>query len=432
MCERQYGYDAGGEDQASYAENFAQKYPNVTLNQSWDYSTKQSYFTFGSSQESRAMDIMRGASSDPVITVGDYEDVDLNTVKWMQEKLTEQHDNRPLGKPFYMTVPGNKFTIMPIYQGGAGAKWDLHMVVNGVDYKVWSKHENLEVKFEDTDWLPVGSIGEGGEFDKNTMYASAVRAKTYTYDGFHAGDEMYFYLDITQGADTYCEQGAKLSSVDHYMLALEGFDKPANVPDGSEYMIIACEDANLENSDHDINDVVFLVYGHTKIPKPVEITEGTTVYDSKTVRYMIEDLGATDDFDFNDIVVDVTEYTPKTPVFVNDVLDHWNVGEKTQEATIRHLGGTLPFVLQIGDVELPERPGVLGADPDETFAVTGWDINNHNISIKVRQNASSTVYNNVQFPKAGEVPMIIAVDPSTNWMEERVSVPESWFYIPQE
>jgi len=28
----------------------------------------------------------------------------------------------------------------------------------------------------------------------------------------------------------------------------------------------------------------------------------------------------------------------------------------------------------------------------------------------------------------GKAPMIIAVDPTTNWMIERLSVPDTWFY----
>ena len=75
---------------------------------------------------------------------------------------------------------------------------------------------------------------------------------------------------------------------------------------------------------------------------------------------------------------------------------------------------------------------MLGADPDEKYDITGWDINRHNISVQVKQNNNSGVYNNVTFPKAGEAPMIIAVDPTQMWMSERQSVPESWFYIPQD
>ena len=110
----------------------------------------------------------------------------------------------------------------------------------------------------------------------------------------------------------------------------------------------------------------------------------------------------------------------------------WNTKGHRQEAVIRHLGGTLPFKLRIGNTEFEEHQGVLGADPNEKYEISGWNINTHNISVQVQQNNNSGVYNNVTFPKVGEAPMIIAVDPSQAWMSERRSVPESWFYIPGE
>lgn len=73
---------------------------------------------------------------------------------------------------------------------------------------------------------------------------------------------------------------------------------------------------------------------------------------------------------------------------------------------------------------------MLGSNPDELYAVSGWNINSHNVSVQVKQSTNSTVYNNVVFPKAGEAPMIIAVDPTVQWMNERQCVPESWFYEP--
>jgi hypothetical protein len=150
---------------------------------------------------------------------------------------------------------------------------------------------------------------------------------------------------------------------------------------------------------------------------------------------MIEDLGATDDFDFNDIVVDVTEIRTISPTFTNGVVTKWNEKRKRQEAVIRHLGGILPFVLNIGNTEY-------AAGGQESFQtspdlkldnVTGWTglTGVHNISVQVQQKDNQDVYNNVVFPKAGEAPMIIAVDPSQGWMTERQSVPESWFYIPE-
>lgn len=436
----------------SYAENFAKKYPNVDMNQNWDFSSKTPYFSFSNNNGNHAG--TRAAVSYD-FTEGAKQEVDLSTVEWMKDNLKEGKPNRSLGKAFYMTVPGTEFTIQPIFQGEAGAVWDLHVVVNGVDILLWTKSQDIELQTEvKSEWHSVvdEQAAEGGwEAQRNTLKATAVRSVPYTFKNLPVGADMYFYLDITTsgsgGWDWWDEVkqeyhpwkmyymnnvGDHMTSVDQMMLALQGFEKPSNVPAGYEYMLIGCEDANLADSDWDMNDVVFLVYGQ-KIPKPIEITEGTTVYDSRTVRYMVEDLGSTDDFDFNDIVIDVTENKAKTPVYTNGVLTSWNEGETTQKAVIRHLGGTLPFLLTIGNKQLPELGGqsTFQTSPNTEYDVTGWNINSHNISVQVQQKDNQGVYNNVVFPRAGEAPMIIAVDPSQGWMPERQSVPESWFYIPE-
>ena len=436
----------------SYAENFAKKYPNVDMNQNWDFSSKTPYFSFSNNNGNHAG--TRAAVSYD-FTEGAKQEVDLSTVEWMKDNLKEGKPNRSLGKAFYMTVPGTEFTIQPIFQGEAGAVWDLHVVVNGVDILLWTKSQDIELQTEvKSEWHSVvdEQAAEGGwEAQRNTLKATAVRSVPYTFKNLPVGADMYFYLDITTsgsgGWDWWDEVkeeyhpwkmyymnnvGDHMTSVDQMMLALQGFEKPSNVPAGYEYMLIGCEDANLADSDWDMNDVVFLVYGQ-KIPKPIEITEGTTVYDSRTVRYMVEDLGSTDDFDFNDIVIDVTENKAKTPVYTNGVLTSWNEGETIQKAVIRHLGGTLPFLLTIGNKQLPEMGGqsTFQTSPNTEYDVTGWNINSHNISVQVQQKDNQGVYNNVVFPRAGEAPMIIAVDPSQGWMTERQSVPESWFYIPE-
>ena len=436
----------------SYAENFAKKYPNVDMNQNWDFSSKTPYFSFSNNNGNHAG--TRAAVSYD-FTEGAKQEVDLSTVEWMKDNLKEGKPNRSLGKAFYMTVPSTEFTIQPIFQGEAGAVWDLHVVVNGVDILLWTKSQDIELQTEvKSEWHSVvdEQAAEGGwEAQRNTLKATAVRSVPYTFKNLPVGADMYFYLDITTSGsggwdwlDEVTQEyhpwkmyymnnvGDHMTSVDQMMLALQGFEKPSNVPAGYEYMLIGCEDANLADSDWDMNDVVFLVYGKN-VPKPIEITEGTTVYDSRTVRYMVEDLGSTDDFDFNDIVIDVTENKAKTPVYTNGVLTSWNEGETTQKAVIRHLGGTLPFLLTIGDKQLPEMGGqsTFQTSPNTEFDVTGWNINSHNISVQVQQKDNQGVYNNVKFPRAGEAPMIIAVDPSQNWMPERQSVPESWFYLPE-
>ena len=444
---------------ATYAENFTKKYPNVDLNQSWDYSTKQSDYRLGSGNKARTR------AGEGGITKGSWYEVDNNTLSWMHEQLVEGKDNRKLGNPFYMTVPGNDFTIIPIYQGQAGAMWNLHVVVDGVDYLVWEKSNSeiqkgdIQIKDGDSDeWHNLHGGGQSWETwnslyntdgsdkwlaDRSQNLVTAVRSIPYTFHDFPVGAEMYFYLDVTVSGsgvwdDKYHEMnnvGAHESSLKGQMLALQNVPRPANIAEDNEVMIIGCEDADLKDSDWDCNDVVFLVYGKT-VPKPIKIEEGDEIEEVKTVRYMIEDLGATDDFDFNDIVVDVTEIRTISPTYTNGVVTAWNEKGKRQEAVIRHLGGTLPFVLKIGNKEYAAGgQDTFQTSPDlKLDDVTGWTglTGDHNISIQVQQKDNNGVYNNVKFPKAGEAPMIIAVDPSQGWMTERQSVPADWFYIPTE
>ena len=438
----------------SYVENFAKKYPNVDLNQSWDFSTKQSDYRMGSNNK------VRTRANDGGITAGNWYEVDNNTLAWMHEQLVEGQDNRSLGNPFYMTVPGNDFTIIPIYQGQAGAMWNLHVVVDGVDYLVWEKSNSeiqkgdIQIKDGDSDeWHNLHGGGQSWETwnslyntdgsdkwlaDGNQNLVTAVRSTPYTFHDFPVGAEMYFYLDVTVSGSgdwdgKYHEinnVGAHESSLKGQMLALQNVPRPANIAEDNEVMIIGCEDADLKDSDWDCNDVVFLVYGKT-VPKPIKIEEGDEIEEVKTVRYMIEDLGSTDDFDFNDIVVDVTEIRTISPTYTNGVVTAWNEKGKRQEAIVRHLGGTLPFVLKIGNKEYAAGgQDTFQTSPDlKLDDVTGWTGLNgaHNVSIEVEQKNSEGVFK-VQFPKAGEAPMIIAVDPSQGWMTERQSVPADWFY----
>ena len=444
---------------ATYAENFTKKYPNVDLNQSWDFSTKQSDYRLGSGNKARTR------AGEGSIVNGSWYEVDNNTLSWMHEQLVEGEDNRSLGNPFYMTVPGNDFTIIPIYQGQAGAMWNLHVVVDGVDYLVWEKSNSeiqkgdIQIKDGDSnEWHNLHGGGQSWE-TWNSLYntdgsdkwladgsqnlVTAVRSIPYTFHDFPVGANMYFYLDVTVSGSgdwdgKYHEMnnvGAHESSLKGQMLALQNVPRPANIAEDNEVMIIGCEDADLKDSDWDCNDVVFLVYGKT-VPKPIKIEEGNEIEEVKTVRYMIEDLGATDDFDFNDIVVDVTEIRTISPTYTNGVVTKWNEKGKRQEAVIRHLGGTLPFVLKIGNKEYAAGgQDTFQTSPDlKLDDVTGWTGLNgvHNVSIQVQQKDNQGIYNNVVFPKAGEAPMIIAVDPSQGWMPERQSVPESWFYLPGE
>lgn len=250
-----------------------------------------------------------------------------------------------------------------------------------------------------------------------------------------------------------------------------------------KYMVLGCEDAKGTkdqggpDTDWDFNDVVFLIIGKNSLPK---------VYD-KTIekRYMIEDLGSTFDFDFNDIVVDVREEHLRD-------LDHPEKFTFKQTATIKHLCGTIPFQVKIGNVTIGngnvmaghnsggDENGFAPTDAAYTWSVTEqgtassskatdletaytvkrsgrWDPDANNITVYVwptihTDGTGNNVYygsigaassqdningsnlvniadiplEQVEFPKNGLFPYIIATDPRVNWMKENVSIPDTW------
>lgn len=149
-------------------------------------------------------------------------------------------------------------------------------------------------------------------------------------------------------------------------------------------------------------------------------------------RYLVEDLGSKDDFDFNDIVFDVKQ-----------------ANDGTQKCVIRAMGGTLDFTLQIGNTTWTKSvEGVAAGYNVKTmyntqgtivwdkvlaeFPVTGWNFNSNNITVKVKTSVSDDVIIEIPFPKKGEVPMIIAFRTFCDWQAERESLPADWWVIPTE
>ena len=168
-----------------------------------------------------------------------------------------------------------------------------------------------------------------------------------------------------------------------------------------------CFEYDGEGNNKDYSDLIYLV---TDNPTPI------------AKRYLIEDLGSNDDFDFNDIVVDVMQD------------DNGN-----QKAIVRAMGGTIDFTLQIGSTTWSK----VGAKFDEStmyntenfdptlalaeFQVSGWNPATNNITATVKSNVSEGVIIEIPFPKTGDVPMIIAIKPIWDWQNERESLPKGWW-----
>jgi hypothetical protein len=244
-----------------------------------------------------------------------------------------------------------------------------------------------------------------------------------------------------KGSNTTGNPDVTTSSLDKKMLALEGAIRPAGVPIDNEVTIIGCEDA----TDNDYEDLVFLIYGKPTPPiTPVDEIEIT-----ETKRYMMEDLGTTDDFDFNDIVVDVQNVYSQKIYWKSTANGGWEESKrdapvsKGQRAIVRAAGGIYDFTLKIGDKTWTKSQNLSAGSMLNTgsggssihfsgpsselakFDVTGWIPKDNNVSVTVAGQDNNGIL--IKFPEAGEAPMMIAVDGDIDWMHERSGVPSNWF-----
>ena len=450
-----------------YAASFVAKYGEIGSNQSWDFATGERQLA------TRGVTAIRTQVLENGIDFGDVSKI-KTTVKdsrWLHSEIqipggvskngalldamvkALPEAKAKTGKPAVLVAPSNGFYIFPFFSGGC-LTYDLKVKVGDQDpVTVFTKDW---INFQTVNGMPKDNVyADGSAVNMKGVYIEApvgTRVEIFIDNiachteaaGTNAFDKDFpapaNIAGTTNGRAIYVEIDEDVKPV------LDGIELKEN----AVVKYIGIEDIGTNkplgfSGDNDFNDVVLAVVGNPDVPQEKIITEN--MYEVKTCqpkRYMIEDLGATDDFDFNDVVVDVESYTIETHKVTSE-----NGVIKTDEiistksapskAIIRAMGGTIDFELTIGETKwvksengfdvktMYNTKGEVDYDKElAVFEVTGWDYNANNIGIRVKGQDGQLFA--IKFPKAGEVPMIIAVDPSQKWMGERVSVPSSWFY----
>lgn len=229
---------------------------------------------------------------------------------------------------------------------------------------------------------PQGIYGHGG-WGKGDDGNDHWFQECYQFSGTWSDTEKnYLVTSPWDSNNTWTTVGDRLTSINPggYMLALNV--APEALPSASDMrgvlgitdntkvpqcIIVGCEDANGADSDHDNNDIVFLIVGYPNAPQIVPTTEVIRK------RYMCEDLGGTDDFDFNDVVIDMTQTRKINIAYSGDVSENsfFNTGdditsdssveiegmtqseEIVQTAKLVHVCGTLPLQVRVGDYFFP-------------------------------------------------------------------------------
>lgn len=430
----------------TFAEKFKAKYGEISANQSWDFTTGEQVLATRAFTSVSTQIMENGVDFGDVsnLTFQDYtfnghpewdykvikSGVQKNTAIFnaIQQVLPEK--KRWQGKSAVLVAPANTFYIYPLFCAG-GNRYDLMVRVgDAAPVKVFSK--------DFTDFQVINGMQTK---DGKTVNMRGIKIEA------PVGTPVEIYLDNM--LDVYNNKKETVGTTNGYAvyvdipegvkLELDG----VQLADDHVVKYIGIEDV-LRSDDFDYNDLVLAVVGDPDIPQEKIITENQ--YEVKTARgkrYMIEDLGAVDDFDFNDVVVDVEEYT----IYTHKVTSENGVKKSDEviststaptKALIRALGGTIDFELVIGDTKWVKSQAGFNSEtmyntkgtidyknPLAEFEVTGWNYDSNNISFNA--NGKDGKLYSVTFPKAGEAPMMIAVDPAQNWMDERVSIPSSWF-----
>ena len=429
----------------AYANSFVAKYGQISSTQSWDFTTGERNLAKTRGYSSINIEVLEngvdfGDVSNLVLEhrtfskeVWNYDIIKSGIQKnaaifnAISKALPEKKGQKK--EDVVLVAPSSSFYIYPLLSGG----------LNRYDLKVKVGNEEPVVVFT-KDYTYFQTVNGMKTPDGKTVNMHGVKIEA------PVGTPIEIYLD-----NVVNEDGKKLSP----MGTTNGYVVYIDVPDDAKLELddvelaedhivkyIGIEDAI--SGDFDYNDLVLAVVGNPDVPQDKIITENT--YEVKTCRakrYMIEDLGAIGDFDFNDVVVDVEEYT----VYTHKVKSENGIKTSDEiistttaptKAFIRALGGTIDFELTIGDTKwvkseseydiatMYNTQGTIDYSKVlAEFEVSGYNYDANNITF--RANGKDGRMYTVSFPKTGEAPMMIAVDPTTKWMNERVSIPSSWF-----
>lgn len=444
----------------NYVSNFIKKYGEIDANKSWDFTSGERQLATRGFTSIRTQVMEKGIDfgdvSKIVTVVKDsrwlYSEIQGGVEKngdLLDAMITALPEKKSwTGKPAVLVAPSSGFWIYPLFSGGC-LTFDLKVKVGDqepvvVFSKDWINFQTINGMTKDNEYA------DGSVIDMKGIYIEApVGTPVEVYidniynhtpaAGSNNGRAYPSPAGTTNGRAVYVDIS------DGIVPEIDGVELKEN----TVVKYIGIEDidpsATWESRDNDFNDVVLAVIGNPDVPQEKIITEDKyEVKTCKTKRFMIEDLGATDDFDFNDVVVDVEDYTVETHqvtrengVIKTDVII--STSSAPSQAIIRAMGGTIDFELTIGTTTWVKSENGFDAGTMyntqynvdfnkelAVFEVTDWDYSANNIGIKVR-NKDGLLYT-IKFPKAGEAPMMIAVDPTQEWMGERISVPSSWFY----
>lgn len=510
-----------------YEYNFVKTFGEIDPNQTWDFSSYARRKNFS--------DLTRATLNDFGMSIDNdgYFRVPSAINDWIDENVMEENGmannkirvNDSLWHAFsFEAVNTDAFDLVPFYLGASQCTYNFHMVVVDPDSPtepiydgvIWES-QNTQIQWtngnptdpNNNDWKEIeASPGQGG--GHGSTIGKSTRGKPIRIDfsetkyGLSEDNKkytVYFYVYIKTSNANPNSQAAINEAKDVLTSItdqpnLVAIDLPDSIDsklnDGGKYntMIFACETGSAKHADKltddgradfDYNDFMFILVG--RIPEIYydEMLQTTTI----KKRYMIEDLTGFD-FDFNDIVVDLTDISVHYYIIDEDngikeeksiVYNNVSYPTVTQKASFVYCCGTLPFQVKIGDKEfnrvtdptdadntykqlsgssdadntkVTQLGSSTGIEPGYTYTYEYqysetspkpepfWnpDANNISATIWTERKLNGTTDSSAgvdgpwawvsNFPNTGDVPFIIATDQSVNWSGELTHVDFNW------
>ena len=492
-----------------YESNFIKTYGEISPDQTWDFS---SY-----ARRNKKIVLTRAATVNDFGIQFDSEGyfrVPEKVHDWVFDNVMEENGmannkeriKESLWHAFSFEADNTEaFDLLPFYLGASQSSYTFHMVVVDPeteevvsDTELWDLTEDTHMQWTSGNdkWHDItGSTGSGGH--GSTMEATTTRSKPILIDfsdtkyGLTKDNTKYtvfFTINVVEGHPQINSDGEVLTSITHTPNVV-AVNMPADIAaytngQGYEGMLFGCETGSpkkIERTDYDFNDLMFLLVGRIPNVYYDEMLQTTTI----KKRYMIEDLTGFD-FDFNDIVVDLTDISvhhyiideengikEEKPIIYNNV----SYPTVSQQAEFVYCCGTLPFQVVIGYKEFNRvtdptdadntnlqlsgstdadntKVTILGAktgiEPDYVFSydyqysetsptpTPFWDPDANNIfaAIWTERDLNGAIDSSEgidgpwvwvsNFPDTGDVPFIIATDQSVNWSPELTHVDFNW------
>ena len=391
-----------------YSANFIKKYGEIDPNQSWDFT--------GYSSVTRAGETVESAQKDEGYNFYGYCYVDTKAMNDLLSGSSTDYTITFDGETYHVTGTASNITFNPYFSAKITPSFARIDEFNATTYRyyhlhfAWGNNQDMEMISKIS---VVGRSGTEYWYDgkSNGTVIHRTSRLTNTLPAVGSGNWYAYYTSKTDLNTKY--NYVPVTTVREYKITA--------TTNAGEVIERTYWGFDCDGAENGLVDLICLVNDYT-IPNPI------------VKRYMIEDLGTTDDTDFNDIVVD----------FQDDQLGN-------QTAIIRAMGGTLDFTLNVADNPVWTKsvngpaltPAINVEDMVNTtpnkiiygkelakFSVSGWNPSTNNISITVKYSDENSVTGaktyTIPFPEVGQVPMMFATDPSVPWMVERQDFPEWW------